>query len=88
MKLCKMGWLVDTEPSKNAILTQHSSANQLKSLWSSSEMQQQKSQLINCLMSTGLDSVIGDSLDKSSELNSLLLNVETYHSRKPRSPIA
>ena len=83
-----MGWSVDMEPSKNAIPTQHSSANQLKSLWSSSEMQQQKSQLINCLMSTGLDLVIGDSLDKSLELNSLLLNIETYHSRKLRLPMA
>ena len=32
VKLCKMDWLVDMEPSKNAIPTQHSSANQLKSL--------------------------------------------------------
>ena len=66
MKLCKMGWSVDMEPSKNAILTQHSSANQLKSLWSSSEMQQQKSQLINCLMSTGLDLVIGTAWNECS----------------------
>ena len=85
VKLCKISWLVDIEPSKNAILTQHSSANQLKSLWSLSEMQQQKSQLINCLISTGLDLAIGDSLDKLSKLNFLLLNIETHYLRKPKS---
>ena len=87
VKLHKMGQLVDMEPSKNAVPTQHSSVNQLKSLQSLSEIQQQKSWLIDHLMSTGLDLAIGDSLDKLSELNSLLLDVKTHHPRKPRPPM-